>query len=57
VSEAAARKRLPFFLPLAALVPENRAKMGSRPWGGICLLAKGESQAAVGSFLASASAV
>lgn len=39
--KAAARfKRLPFFLRLMALLPESRGAQGSRPWSGVCLLAK-----------------
>ena len=35
------RKRLSqLLLRLAALLPENPAKMGSRPWSGVCLLNK-----------------
>jgi methyltransferase (TIGR00027 family) len=36
--KAAARaKRLPFFLRLAALLPESSGKQGDRPWAGICV--------------------
>ncbi len=37
---AARFKRLPFFLRLVALLPESQGRQGSRPWSGICLLAK-----------------
>lgn len=33
-------KRLPFFLRMIAMLPENPAKIGSRPWSGFCLLRK-----------------
>jgi methyltransferase (TIGR00027 family) len=37
---AAKLKRLPLFLRLMALLPESKGRQGSRPWGGVCLLAK-----------------
>lgn len=37
---AAAIKRLPFFLRLAALLPESKGRQGSRPWGGVCHLTR-----------------
>ncbi len=41
VFQAAARaKRLPFPLRLMARLPESPGPQGSRPWGGICLLAR-----------------
>lgn len=33
-------KRLPFLLRMIAMLPENPAKIGSRPWSGFCLLRK-----------------
>lgn len=39
---AAHLKRLPLFLRLVALLPESNSAQGSRPWSGICLLAKGD---------------
>lgn len=39
--KAAARaKRLPFWLRLAALLPESAGRQGRRPWSGVCLLAR-----------------
>jgi methyltransferase (TIGR00027 family) len=35
---AAGLKRLPFFLKLFSFLPENPARMGSRPWSAVCLL-------------------
>jgi methyltransferase (TIGR00027 family) len=35
---AAGLKRLPLFLKLFSYLPENPAKMGSRPWSAVCLL-------------------
>jgi O-methyltransferase involved in polyketide biosynthesis len=41
VFQAAARaKRLPFLLQLMARLPESTGPQGSRPWSGICLLAR-----------------
>ena len=41
VFQAAARaKRLPFLLQLMARLPESPGPQGSRPWSGICLLAR-----------------
>jgi methyltransferase (TIGR00027 family) len=37
---AARLRRLPFLMRLVALLPESRGRQGSRPWSGICLLAK-----------------
>jgi methyltransferase (TIGR00027 family) len=37
---AARLGRLSFGLRLAALLPESKGRQGSRPWSGICLLAK-----------------
>ena len=37
---AAGLKRLPFFMRLLALLPENPNNSGSRPWGGTCLLGR-----------------
>src|SRR5262249_16508798 len=37
---AARFRRLPFGLRLIALLPESQGAQGSRPWSGICLLAK-----------------
>lgn len=34
---AAKAKRLPFFLRLAALLPESSGKQGKRPWGAVCV--------------------
>ncbi len=34
---AAKARRLPFFLRLAALLPESSGKQGDRPWGGVCV--------------------
>lgn len=34
---AAKAKRLPFFLRLAALLPESSGKQGDRPWGAVCI--------------------
>lgn len=38
---AARFKRLSFGMRLAAMLPASNGKQGSRPWSGICLLAKG----------------
>jgi len=35
---AAGLKRVPFFMRLLALLPDNPTHSGSRPWGGTCLL-------------------
>jgi len=35
---AAGLKRVPLFMRLLALLPENQNHSGSRPWGGVCLL-------------------
>jgi methyltransferase (TIGR00027 family) len=41
VLKTAARiKRLSFFMRLMALLPESKGRQGSRPWAGICLLAR-----------------
>jgi methyltransferase (TIGR00027 family) len=40
LKEAARQKRLPIFLRLMALLPESNGAQGSRPWSGVCLLAK-----------------
>jgi O-methyltransferase involved in polyketide biosynthesis len=41
VFQAAARaKRLPFLLQLMAHLPQSPGPQGSRPWSGICLLAR-----------------
>jgi methyltransferase (TIGR00027 family) len=37
---AAQLKRVSWFMRLLALLPQNPASAGSRPWGGVCLLAK-----------------
>ena len=37
---AANLKRLPFWLRLLAMLPESTGEQGSRPWGGVCLLAR-----------------
>jgi methyltransferase (TIGR00027 family) len=37
IKAAAKLKRLSFGLRLAAMLPENPVKMGSRPWSGVCL--------------------
>jgi len=37
---AARLRRLPFFLRLLALLPESTGAQGSRPWGGVCLMAR-----------------
>jgi len=37
---AAKLKRLPFFLRLLSLLPENGATRRNRPWGGACLLGR-----------------
>jgi methyltransferase (TIGR00027 family) len=37
---AARLKRLSWFMRLMALLPESKGRQGSRPWSGICLLAK-----------------
>jgi methyltransferase (TIGR00027 family) len=37
---AAEIKRLPFFLRLAALLPESKGRQGSRPWGAVCHLTR-----------------
>jgi methyltransferase (TIGR00027 family) len=37
---AAQLRRLPFFLRLAALLPESSGKQGSRPWSAVCLFAR-----------------
>jgi methyltransferase (TIGR00027 family) len=37
---AARLKRLSFWMRLLSLLPESTGKQGSRPWSGICLLAK-----------------
>ncbi len=34
---AAKAKRLPFFLRVAALLPESSGKQGDRPWGAVCV--------------------
>jgi hypothetical protein len=40
--KAAARLgRLPFWLRLMAMLPEQNGKQGKRPWGGICLQGRG----------------
>src|SRR5712692_4440178 len=40
LKEAARQRRLPIFLRLMALLPESNGAQGSRPWSGVCLLAK-----------------
>jgi methyltransferase (TIGR00027 family) len=40
LKSAARFKRLPFFLRLMSFLPESKGAQGSRPWSGICLLAK-----------------
>jgi methyltransferase (TIGR00027 family) len=40
LKEAARQRRLPIFLRLMALLPESNSAQGSRPWSGVCLLAK-----------------
>lgn len=40
LKEAARQKRLPILLRLMALLPESNGAQGSRPWSGVCLLAK-----------------
>jgi methyltransferase (TIGR00027 family) len=37
---AARLKRLPLWMRLLALLPESKGRQGSRPWSGICLLAR-----------------
>ena len=37
---AARLKRLSLWMRLLALLPESTGRQGSRPWGGVCLLAK-----------------
>ena len=37
---AARLKRLSFMMRLAALLPESNGRQGSRPWGGVCRLAR-----------------
>jgi methyltransferase (TIGR00027 family) len=37
---AARLKRLSFVMRLLALLPESKGRQGSRPWAGVCLLAK-----------------
>lgn len=37
---AAGLGRLSLFMRLLALLPESKGRQGSRPWGGVCLLAK-----------------
>jgi O-methyltransferase involved in polyketide biosynthesis len=37
---AAGLKRVPFFMRLLALLPDNPNQSGSRPWGGTCLLGR-----------------
>lgn len=37
---AARLNRLSFWMRLVAKLPESTAKQGSRPWGGVCLLAR-----------------
>ena len=39
VKTAAKLKRLPWFMRLFALLPENPTSSGSRPWSGVCLFA------------------
>jgi hypothetical protein len=38
---AARLNRLSFGMKFAAMLPASNGKQGSRPWSGICLLAKG----------------
>jgi methyltransferase (TIGR00027 family) len=38
---AAHLRRLSFWMRLMALLPESKGEQGSRPWSGICLLARG----------------
>jgi methyltransferase (TIGR00027 family) len=40
LKSAARAQRLPFFMRIMALLPESSGAQGSRPWSGICLLAK-----------------
>ncbi len=40
LKEAARQGRLPIFLRLLALLPESNGAQGSRPWSGVCLLAR-----------------
>jgi methyltransferase (TIGR00027 family) len=37
---AARLKRLPLLLRLMALLPASNSRQGSRPWGGVCLMAR-----------------
>jgi len=37
---AAQLKRLSFLMRLMALLPASTGRQGSRPWGGVCLLAR-----------------
>jgi methyltransferase (TIGR00027 family) len=37
---AARMKRLPLFLRLVAMLPQSNGPQGSRPWGGVCVLAR-----------------
>jgi methyltransferase (TIGR00027 family) len=37
---AAKKNRIPFWLRLAALLPESKGRQGPRPWGGVSLLEK-----------------
>src|SRR5262249_23554982 len=37
---AARLRRLPLFMRLLALLPESKGEQGSRPWSGVCLLAR-----------------
>ncbi len=49
LKEAARRKRLPLHMRLmAAVIPETAPRRGSRPWSGICLLAKAGAPGTVG---------
>jgi len=50
---AARLKRLPLWMRLLALLPESRGAQGSRPWSGICLLAKAATPRDAGSTPAS----
>jgi methyltransferase (TIGR00027 family) len=40
LSTAAKLKRVSLFMRLLAMLPESKGRQGSRPWGGVCLMAK-----------------
>ena len=40
LKSAARLKRLSFWMRILAILPESTGKQGSRPWGGVCLLAR-----------------